>query len=145
MNLFSVRPRLFIVNTDGALRLESGKTGLAAIVRDEKGQIIHWWSKRDRAMTCNEAEYAAAIMALEKIRALRTPPYSLKILSDSQVLVHQMSGVATARAPALRQLQMKLRGLLVQFDRVDFQHIPREQNRLADAFANDAADGKEVK
>ncbi|GAB4400440.1 MAG: ribonuclease HI family protein [Anaerolineales bacterium] len=125
--------------------MESGKTGLAAIVRDEKGQIIHWWSKRDRAMTCNEAEYAAAIMALEKIRALRTPPYSLKILSDSQVLVHQMSGVATARAPALRQLQMKLRGLLVQFDRVDFQHIPREQNRLADAFANDAADGKEVK
>lgn len=145
MNLFSVRPRLFIVNTDGALRLELGKTGLAAIVRDEKGQIIYWWSRRDRAMTCNEAEYAAAIMALEKILTLRIPPYSLKILSDSQVLVHQMSGIATARAPALRQLQMKLRGLLVQFDRVDFQHIPREQNRLADAVANDAADGKEMK
>lgn len=145
MNLFSARPRLFIVNTDGALRLELGKTGLAAIVRDEKGQIIYWWSKRDKAMTCNEAEYAAAIMALEKIHALRIPPYSLKILSDSQVLVHQMSGIATARAPALRQLQMKLRGLLVQFERVDFQHIPREQNRLADAVANDAADGKEMK
>lgn len=145
MNLFSIRPRLFIVNTDGALRLELGKTGLAAIVRDEKGQIIHWWSKRDKAMTCNEAEYAAAIMAVEKIRALRTPPYLLRILSDSQVLVHQMSGVATARAPVLRQLQMKLRGLLVPFDGVDFQYIPREQNRLADAVANDAADGREMK
>jgi ribonuclease HI len=145
MNLFSARPRLFIVNTDGALRLESGRTGLAAIVRDEKERIIFWWSKRDTVMTCNEAEYAAAIMALEKICALRNPPYSLKILSDSQVLVHQMSGIATARAPVLRQLQMKLRGLLVQFDKVDFQHIPREQNRLADAFANDAADGREAK
>jgi ribonuclease HI len=145
MNFFSVRPRLFIVNTDGALRLESGKTGLAAIVRDEKGQIIHWWSKRDKAMTCNEAEYAAAIMALEKIHTLRTPPYSLKILSDSQVLVHQMSGIATARAPALRQSQMKLRGLIVQFEKVEFQHIPREKNRLADALANDAADGREFK
>lgn len=144
MNFFSVRPRLFIVNTDGALRLESGKTGLAAIIRDEKSQILYWWSKRDKGMTCNEAEYAAAIMALEKIHALRTPPHSLRILSDSQVLVHQMSGIATARAPALRQLQMKLRGLLVQFEKVDFQYIPREKNRLADALANDAADAKET-
>jgi len=145
MNFFSVRPRLFIINTDGALRLEMGKTGLAAIVRDEKGQIIYLWSRQDKPMTCNEAEYAAAIMALEKIHALRNPPYLLRILSDSQVLVHQMSGIATARAPALRQMQMKLRGLLVQFEKVEFQHIPREQNRLADAIANDAADGREMR
>lgn len=142
MNRLFPRTRLFIVNTDGAIRLELGKSGLAAIVRDESGHILYWWSRCEKSMTCNEAEYAAAIMALENISALRTHPNSIRILSDSQVMVHQMMGYAAARAPVLRQMQMKLRGLVVPFGKVDFQHIPREQNRLADALANDAVDGR---
>jgi ribonuclease HI len=143
MNIFSVRPQTYIIHTDGATRLERGVSGLAAIVRDEKGAIIHWWCRRDKRMTCNEAEYAAAIMALEYIRALQNPPRELKLYSDSQVMVHQMQGIASAHAPALRQAQMRMRGLVVQFEKVTFHHIPREKNRLADALANDAADGKE--
>ena len=143
MNIFSTRPQTYIIHTDGAIRLERGVSGLAAIVRDEKGRIIHWWSKRDKRMTCNEAEYAAAIMALEYIRALQNPPRELKLYSDSQVMVHQMQGIASAHAPALRQAQMRMRGLIIQFEKVTFHHIPREKNRLADALANDAADGKE--
>lgn len=145
MNIFLSRPRFYTVHTDGAIRVERGESGLAAIVRDEQGQIIHWWGKRDKRMTCNEAEYAAAIMALEYIRALRNPPRELKLYSDSQVMVHQMRGIATAHAPALRQSQMRLRGLTIQFEKVTFHHIPREQNRLADALANDAVDEKESK
>jgi ribonuclease HI len=143
MNIFPSRPKLYIVHTDGAVRVEQGKSGLAAIVRDDKGNILHWWGRRGARMTCNEAEYAAAIMALEQLRALRNPPRALKVFSDSQVLVHQMRGIATARAPVLRQAQMRLRGLVVHFEKVSFHHIPREQNRLADALANDAADGKD--
>jgi ribonuclease HI len=82
-------------------------------------------------------------MALEYIRALQNPPRELKLYSDSQVMVHQMQGIASAHAPALRQAQMRMRGLVVQFEKVTFHHIPREKNRLADALANDAADGKE--
>jgi len=143
MNIFSARPQYYIVHTDGAIRLERGVSGLAAIVRDEKGRIIHWWSKRDKRLTCNEAEYAAAIMAFEYLHALRTSPHEVKLFSDSQVMVHQMKGIASAHAPALRQAQIRLRGLIVLFEKVTFHHIPREKNRLADALANDAADGKE--
>ena len=143
MNIFSARPQYYIVHTDGATRLERGVSGLAAIVRDEKGRIIHWWSKRDKRLTCNEAEYAAAIMAFEYLRALRTSPREVRLFSDSQVMVHQMQGIASAHAPALRQAQIRLRGLIVLFEKVTFHHIPREKNRLADALANDAADGKE--
>lgn len=143
MSLLFPRPRSYSIHTDGAIRPELGVSGLSAIVRDEKGQIIHLWSRRDKRMTCNEAEYAAAIMALEKISALRISPRTLSIYSDSQVMVHQMSGIATAHAPGLRQAQMRLRGLVAFFEKVTFHHIPREDNRLADALANDAADGKE--
>jgi ribonuclease HI len=138
-----MRPRLFTIHTDGAIRPDMGVSGLSAIVRDEKGQIIHLWSRRDERMTCNEAEYAAAIMALKKIAALRISPRMLYMYSDSQVMVHQMRGLATARAPGVRQAQMHLRRLIARFDKVTFQHIPRKENRLADALANDAADGRE--
>jgi ribonuclease HI len=144
MSIFSMRPNLYTVHTDGAIRPEQGKSGLAAIVRDERGNILHWWGRCAARMTCNEAEYAAAIMALENIHTLQNPPRALKVYSDSQVLVHQMSGIATARASALRQAQLRLRGLVVNFEFVTFHHIPREQNRLADALANDAADGKGI-
>ena len=143
MNLPFFRHRLYTIHTDGAIRLDRGVSGLSAVVRDEKGQIIHLWSKREKGMTCNEAEYAAAIMALEKVMILRISPGTLKIYSDSQVMVHQMSGKASARAPGLRQAQLRLRGLVAQFEQVTFHHIPREENRLADALANEAADGKE--
>lgn len=145
MSIFQIRPKFYIVNIDGSIRPGIEKSGLAAIVRNEAGRIIHWWSRHsNQGMTCNEAEYAAAIMALEKIRALQNPPRMLKIYSDSQVLVHQMKGIATARAPVLRQSQMRLRGLVIHFENVIFNHIPREQNRLADALANEAADGQET-
>jgi len=143
MNLLFPRPRLLLVYTDGAIRSERGVSGLAAIVRDETGKVLYWWSRRDKKMTCNEAEYAAVILAMEFLRASRSNPHEVRVHSDSQVLVQQMSGYAAARAPALRQAQMRLRGLALQFEKVSFQHIPREQNRLADALANEAADRKE--
>ncbi len=128
------------VFTDGAIRPDAGVSGQAAIVRDEGWGIRHWWSRKAGRMTCNEAEYAAVILALESLRALR--PREVHIYSDSQVVVHQMQGLAAARAPALRQAQARARALTVQFERVIFHHIPREHNRLADALANDAVDGR---
>jgi ribonuclease HI len=130
------------VYTDGAIRPEMGTSGLAAIVRDEKGQILTWLSRRAGPMTCNEAEYAAVQFALESLRALH--PDEVHVFSDSLVMVHQMTGLAAARAPALKQAQLRLRGLVTQFQTVQFHHIPREKNRLADALANEAADGEQV-
>lgn len=134
-------PRQLLVHTDGAIRPEKNVSGLAAVARDETGNIHAIWTRRAGRMTCNEAEYAAAILALESLRHAGVEKIS--IFSDSQVMVNQMNGIASAQAPALKQAQARLRALVVQFHKVEFQHIPREQNRLADALANEAADGKE--
>lgn len=134
--------RRVTVHTDGAIRPEKGVSGLAAIVHDEQGALRRLWSRRAGQLTCNEAEYAAANLALEKLLPMQ--PEEIHIFSDSQVMVHQMNGVASAQSPKLKQAQARLRALVVQFERVTFTHIPREQNRLADALANEAADGKEA-
>lgn len=141
MNRFMFfHPQSIRVFTDGAIRPDLGISGLAAIVRDEKGQILTWFSQRAGAMTCNEAEYAAVQFALESVRALR--PQEIHVFSDSLVVVQQMRGLAAARAPALKQAQLRVRELVAHFQQVQFHHIPREKNRLADALANEAADGE---
>lgn len=131
------------IYTDGAIRPRQGISGLAAIVRDETGQIRYWWSGRAGALTCNEAEYAAAIFALEQLQNLHDYQRiaEVQIFSDSQVMVDQMCGRAAANAPALRRALEKLRGLSANFHKVTFHHISRERNRLADALAFEAVSG----
>lgn len=134
-------PRLLFVHTDGSIRPEKNISGLAAVVRDETGNIQAIWTRRVGRMTCNEAEYAAAILALESLSNFGVEKITL--FSDSQVMIHQMNGIASAHAPVLKQSQARLRALVVKFKEIEFRHIPREENRLADALANEAADGKE--
>lgn len=131
------------IYTDGAIRPEQGASGLAAIVRSEDGQIRYWWSGRVGTLTCNEAEYAAAIFALEQLKQLHGSQHiaEVEIYSDSRVMVDQMSGRAVARALGLRQAYSRLRHLVTHYQKVSFHHISREQNRLADALAFEAVNG----
>lgn len=134
------------IYTDGAIRPERGISGLAAIVKDERGRICYWWNRRAGSLTCNEAEYAAVNFALEQMQQLHDHDLiqEIEIFSDSRVMVDQMSGRAAAHAPALRQAQSQLRALTSRFNKVSFHHIGREQNRLADALAFEAANGDYV-
>ncbi|NUM46880.1 MAG: ribonuclease HI family protein [Anaerolineales bacterium] len=131
---FSSTPRQFKVYTDGAIRNGKGPTGLGAIAFDEQGKVFQLWSQAADQMTNNEAEYRAAILALEALLPYR--PAHLQLLCDSKVLVDQMNGLARVRAPGLRGPHAKLRALTLEYEKVTFQHIPRSKNRMADALAN---------
>lgn len=133
----------FQISTDGAIRPDQSASGLAAIVRDERGKIRYWWQKRAGGMTCNEAEYAAVIFALEQLLQIqgRERVGEIVVYCDSRLVVDQMQGRAAVRAPALRQAQTRLQKLVARFKIVSFHHISREQNRLADALAFEAVEG----
>ena len=133
------QPSRMIVHTDGAIRPSRNLSGLAAIVRSPSGEICHWWSTLAGPMTCNEAEYAAVIFALQKLRLIQTA--EIEVYSDSRLVVDQMLGLARAKAPGLQPAYRALKALVVEFNQVRFHHIPREKNRLADALANDTVDG----
>ena len=138
LNWNKISPRL-IIHTDGSIRPKRQIAGMGAIVRNPQGKILHWWARRGGPMTNNEAEYAAVIFALEQSLPLR--PVEIDVYTDSKLIVDQMQGLATARAPGLQKAYTTLRRLIFEFERVSFHHIPRERNRLADAIANDVVDG----
>jgi ribonuclease HI len=136
-------PRCLAVFTDGAIRPELGISGLAAVVGDAHGTVYGWWAERAGRLTCNEAEYAAVLLALGRLAGLpqQSGHLELDFYSDSRVVVEQMQGRAAAHSPAMRQALGEARRLSAAFARVTFSHVPRRQNRLADALANNAVEG----
>lgn len=126
------------IYTDGAIRPDLGRSGIAAVVFNQFGNFEFFWQELRPSLTCNEAEYHAAIMAIKKIREFS--PKWVVVKSDSEIMVHQMNGIAVVRSPKLKPLRAELLQLSCQLPRADFIHIPREDNRLADALANMAAD-----
>lgn len=52
-------------------------------------------------MTCNQAEYAAVIFALERLHNLHSG--EVEVYTDSLLLVDQMRGQAMARAAKLKK------------------------------------------
>lgn len=112
LKLTSIRrvklPRVVSVYTDGAIRPAHSASGLSAIVYDLAGNALYWHSWQVGKLTCNEAEYQAVITALEDLLPLG--PVEVDVYTDSQILVQQMQGLATAQAYGLRQAYAQLRG-----------------------------------
>jgi probable phosphoglycerate mutase len=91
--------------------------------------------------TNNTAEYAALLALLE--HALATRASSLRVFSDSELLVRQVRGEYRVKDPKLKVLHAAARRLAAALPRVTFEHVPRERNRDADALANRAMDERQ--
>lgn len=125
------------VYTDASVQPKA--TGLGVAIKDERGKLIAWRNKGAPAMTCNQAEYAALIFALEQALTYQPLPREVRVFSDSRLVVEQMSGWISVHSAALKTLYRRARELADRFERVTFTHIPRERNQLADAIADEAA------
>ena len=68
---------------------------------------------------------------------------SLQVMADSELLVKQMNGQYKVESENTQKFFLELWNLKVDFGKVEFQHIPREQNKAADRLVNEALDAKE--
>ena len=90
--------------------------------------------------TNNVAEYAALIAALERALALGVD--TIDVQSDSELLVRQLRGIYTVRAPHLLPLWRHAASLARRFKRFGIRHVRRDRNAEADRLANVAIDTK---
>jgi len=123
---------------DGGSRGNPGPAGYGVRVEDEHGRPVAELSRALGVATNNVAEYRALVAALTwaASRGCR----SLRIRSDSELLVRQMRGEYRVRNAGLQPLFMEARRLVDRLGRVRFEHIPRELNTEADGLANRAMD-----
>ena len=129
------------INIDGGSRGNPGPASYGAVIRDGGGEIVAKLKKYIGRMTNNVAEYYGLIAALDYaeshgVRAIR-------IESDSELLVKQMRGLYKVKSEDLRPLFERAQKMSKTFDSFRIEHVYREQNREADALANEALDETE--
>ena len=127
-------PVRVIVNTDGAARGNPGPAGAGAIVVDPAGEVLAEVAEGLGETTNNVAEYTAAIRGLEAAEAVGAREVVLR--SDSLLLVQQLTGRYRVKTAHLQPLHRRVVQLATHFDRVIYEHVPRERNADADRLAN---------
>lgn len=123
--------------TDGASRNNPGEAGVGIVIK-RNGELIDTIAKYIGITTNNIAEYRAAIIGLE--RALELGATKVRLLADSELLVRQIAGMYKVKNEGLKPLHSRVKELMAKIGTVEVCHIPREQNKDADALANRAID-----
>ncbi|HUC53666.1 MAG TPA: ribonuclease HI family protein [Candidatus Cybelea sp.] len=148
-NLFAEAPTepppaaAYRINIDGGSRGNPGPAAYGVIIRDGRGEVVAKLKKYIGRMTNNVAEYYGLIAALDyaESHGVRT----IRIESDSELLVKQMRGQYKVKSEDLRPLFERALKMSKAFESFRIEHVYREQNREADALANEALDETEGK
>jgi ribonuclease H / adenosylcobalamin/alpha-ribazole phosphatase len=136
----------FVIRTDGAARGNPGPASLGAALydlrradaRDPHAKPDAWISEYLGVQTNNVAEYTGVVRALELASELGAA--EVHLLLDSKLIVEQLSGRWRVKDSKLIPLWTASRQQLARFARWSAAHVPRAQNAVADAFANQAID-----
>jgi ribonuclease HI len=127
-------------NIDGGARGNPGPSAYGVVVRNEKGEIIAELSDYLGIQTNNYAEYSGLLAALDF--AVREKHLSLKVVSDSELLVRQMQGRYKVKSPGLIDLYDRARALVRKLEHFSIDHVLRESNREADRLVNQVLDSQ---
>ncbi len=131
-------PAGLIAHIDGGARGNPGPAGFGVHVKDGAGAEVASLYGYLGHQTNNVAEYAALLAALTF--AVQQGAGTMKILSDSELLVRQINGSYKVRHPYLQKLHARAVHLMRRLDAVSVSHVRREQNKDADRLANMAMD-----
>jgi ribonuclease HI len=125
-------------NIDGGSRGNPGPAAYGVVIRDPRGEIVARLKKYIGRTTNNVAEYYGLIAALDYAQSNRIR--ALHIESDSELLVKQMRGQYKVKSADLQPLFERAKKMSQSFTSFQIRHVYREQNREADALANEAMD-----
>ena len=121
-------------NIDGGARGNPGPAAYGVVIRNAQGEIIDEIAEYLGIKTNNFAEYSGLLAALEY--ALREKYPSLKVVSDSELLVRQMKGQYRVKNTGLLELYERARVMVRKLERFSIDHVLREHNREADRLVN---------
>lgn len=123
---------------DGASRGNPGPASLGVVFQDAKGNVVKTLSVRIGTATNNTAEYYALIFAMQE--ALMMGWKELQVFTDSELVAKQFNGQYKIKEASIQALFLFVSHLKIGFKQLSVGHVPREQNKLADAEANKALD-----
>jgi ribonuclease HI len=130
-----MRARLF---TDGGARGNPGPAAYGFVLESEDGDVLASEGGYLGVTTNNVAEYSGLVAGLRK--ANEAGIRQLEVISDSELMVKQMLGEYRVRNAALLELNEEAMQLARRIERVEYRHVKRAHNELADKLVNEVLD-----
>ncbi len=141
---------VYYFNTDGGSRGNPGHSACAFVVcktdnldSDFNCDPFFQQGLYLGVKTNNEAEYLGVLSSLKWLKNQSELPTRVIYRLDSKLVVEQLSGRWKIKDPRMRILFQECRSLISELSfPIEFHHIPREENSLADALVNQTLDQK---
>lgn len=131
------------IYTDGGSRGNPGHSGYGFAVFDNHDNLVHQASQYLGIKTNNEAEYQGLLSALTWLQTYSQTNTitSADFFMDSELIVRQLQGDYKVKAANLLPIFSQVKKVLscLNFP-INFIHVLRHKNKLADQLANLAMD-----
>ena len=127
-----------VLYTDGGARGNPGPAAYGFVLEAENGDLLAAEGVAIGSATNNVAEYSGLVAGLT--RALELEVSFLEVRSDSELMVKQMRGEYKVKNEALRALNVQAARIARLVGEVQYVHVRREKNELADRLVNEALD-----
>jgi len=131
-----------VIYTDGGSRGNPGPAGIGVWIETlnkRYGECIG-------IKTNNDAEYEALIFGLKKVKSLlgktKAKDFEIDCYLDSELVVRQLNHQYKLKEERIQKYFIEIWNLMLDFKKVNFSHIPREKNTVADKMVNEALDNK---
>ena len=105
---------------------------IRAILITPKGEYCHFIARLDFNYTNNVAEYKACAMGLQA--AIDKGVKELEVYWDSTPIIYQLRGEWKTRDSYLLLYHKYIAEMIKQFKGIKFNHLPCEENQMADAL-----------
>jgi ribonuclease HI/ribosomal protein S18 acetylase RimI-like enzyme len=123
---------------DGGSRGNPGPSAGGYVILDQENNVVKSNGKYLGITTNNQAEYHSLKGGLEM--AVRLGVRELDVYMDSLLVINQMKGIYKIKNRDLWPIHDAVTKLVSKFQKVNFTHVPRELNRLADEVVNKTLD-----
>ncbi|RJQ14621.1 reverse transcriptase-like protein [Candidatus Parcubacteria bacterium] len=141
-----------VIYADGGSRGNPGPAAIGVVFKQLSGSGEVKYKEYAEVIgekTNNEAEYQAVIFALKKAKALfgskKIKDLDIEFYLDSELVSKQLGGQYRIDEDKLKNLFVDVWNLRLDFGKINFKHIPREQNKEADRLVNQVLDKESSK
>ena len=119
---------------DGCSKGNPGKAGAGSVIYQNGIELYSKTLFVGNNETNNVSEYNGLIIGLEL--AIFNGIKELSVKGDSLLVIKQMKGEYKVKNKNLKILFERAKQLSLQFDKITFEHIYRENNQRADELSN---------
>lgn len=122
---------------DGGSRGNPGPSAAGVVITTTDDRVLAEYCEYLGIQTNNFAEYSAVLLALRNLNEYKD--YRLKFYLDSQLVVRQLNGEYKVKNTNIKDLYEQIISQIEDIQ-ISFEHVYREDNKLADAQVNRCLD-----